>query len=341
MIKINIGIYSYYNNFNKKNKIFSADEYKLSDHLGDPFIYLKKNLEEKGHTINTLDQNELNYFDLFVFLDFPSNNISLLKKILKTKKKMYLILLESEMIKPDNYFVENHTYFEKVFTYSSNLIGLNDKYVFQLIPQYLEVNFNPKIKREKKLVLISSKKKSSVKGELYSKRFEAIIYFDKNWYDQFNFFGFGWDKVEFKNKFLNKILRLLKINLTIKTNFKTYLGEIKKKNEVLNYYDFNIAFENTENYPNYVTEKLFDSFINGCIPIYWGAPNIKELIPNDLFIDMRDFANFENLKTYLLSLNNEQIYDWRIKILNYLKSDQCKTFSKEYFVENICNEIFN
>jgi len=40
-------------------------------------------------------------------------------------------------------------------------------------------------------------------------------------------------------------------------------------------YRFNISPENSDT-PGYVTEKLFDSFEAGCIPIYWGSSNNPE-----------------------------------------------------------------
>ena len=36
---------------------------------------------------------------------------------------------------------------------------------------------------------------------------------------------------------------------------------------------FNIACEN-ESYPGYTTEKILEAFLAGCIPVYWGNPEI-------------------------------------------------------------------
>ncbi len=60
------------------------------------------------------------------------------------------------------------------------------------------------------------------------------------------------------------------------------------KIEFLRQYKFNICPENSDSI-GYVTEKLFDSFESGCIPIYWGSGNNPEpdLINRDaiLFLD--------------------------------------------------------
>lgn len=43
----------------------------------------------------------------------------------------------------------------------------------------------------------------------------------------------------------------------------------------LSSYKFNLCPENS-NYKGYVTEKLFDAVLSGCIPIYWGSENQPE-----------------------------------------------------------------
>ena len=59
------------------------------------------------------------------------------------------------------------------------------------------------------------------------------------------------------------------------------------KIDTLRRYKFCVAVENSE-MPHYVTEKIFDSFVAGCVPVYFGAPNIYDYIPHrDAIIDVR------------------------------------------------------
>lgn len=39
-------------------------------------------------------------------------------------------------------------------------------------------------------------------------------------------------------------------------------------------YKFNICFENSS-YPGYLSEKLYEAYISGCIPIYWGDTSLR------------------------------------------------------------------
>ena len=53
---------------------------------------------------------------------------------------------------------------------------------------------------------------------------------------------------------------------------------ISNKQEVLSNYRFNLCFEN-DLYPGYLSEKPFESWISGCIPIWWGLDRGDYLNP--------------------------------------------------------------
>ena len=49
---------------------------------------------------------------------------------------------------------------------------------------------------------------------------------------------------------------------------------VQDKQKWLQEYKFNICFENSS-YPGYLTEKLFDAYNAGCVPIYWGDTSLR------------------------------------------------------------------
>ena len=49
----------------------------------------------------------------------------------------------------------------------------------------------------------------------------------------------------------------------------------------MQHYRFYICYENTEGVEDYITEKIFDCFAAGFVPIYWGASNIEKYIPKN------------------------------------------------------------
>lgn len=61
-------------------------------------------------------------------------------------------------------------------------------------------------------------------------------------------------------------------------------GWQKEKSNVLKGYAFNLAYENTF-LPFYVTEKIWDAIIWGCLPIYHGTKGIYDVFPPGSFVD--------------------------------------------------------
>ena len=76
-------------------------------------------------------------------------------------------------------------------------------------------------------------------------------------------------------------------------------GNVDDKIEWLKSYKFNICFENGS-HPGYLTEKLFDAFLAGCVPIYWGDTSLR--------VHKNTENNNENIS--LDSKNNEAINNW-------------------------------
>lgn len=85
-------------------------------------------------------------------------------------------------------------------------------------------------------------------------------------------------------------------------------------------YLFAFVFENS-NQRSMVTEKLLHALAAGSIPIYYGAPNVREYLPHpDAAILVNDFKDSKELSMYLLQIaQSERLVrkhtDWRRKPL--------------------------
>ena len=77
------------------------------------------------------------------------------------------------------------------------------------------------------------------------------------------------------------------------------------KLDLISNYKFNICFENTLN-PGYVTEKLLEAKIAGCIPIYWGDKKSEVDFNKKCFINYADFESVNDLATYINKLYNSK-----------------------------------
>ena len=87
------------------------------------------------------------------------------------------------------------------------------------------------------------------------------------------------------------------------------------KLEIVSRYKFCLAMENSI-CEDYVTEKLFEPFLCGSVPVYLGAPNVDRYTPDDhALINVRDFAGPKALAEFLHQLDQDDVayrryFDW-------------------------------
>lgn len=329
-----------YNNTNP-NYFFKEPNNELSDDWQQSWRKLKEDFKSLGIDLDTTDKNPINESSLILFYDFPP------KQYLKSENQIWvLFLMEPKSIYPINYDKEKHALFDFVFTWDPDFL-VNKKY--HLLPLSHNLKFNKEVitkEREFHAVIIAGFKKIFYKYELYSLRFKIIKWFSENQPQLLHHYGRGWPK-ELRNVFLrqgieNRLPNLMKRGLKIlhKKN-KVYKGEIDLKREVLTNYKFSFVIENSYDQKGYVTEKIFDSFVCFSIPIYKGAPNIKELIPSDTFILLDDFKNIESLNDYLNSMSKEKIEKYKENILNFLESESSTFFRSNNFSNRIISILKN
>lgn len=100
----------------------------------------------------------------------------------------------------------------------------------------------------------------------------------------------------------------------------------------LNTFMFNICPENMDA-PSYCTEKLFDAFRAGCIPIYAGAENNPEgecVNQNAIiFWDLDDEYNFESKKLVKRLLEDENYY------YKFMAQEKFKSNAAEYIIDRL------
>ena len=150
-------------------------------------------------------------------------------------------------------------------------------------------------KKKKLCTLIASNKSASHPLELYTERIKAIRWFENNHPEDFDLYGKGWDKHNFQGKFLGinlaRLNRLKFLTKLLRPDYPSYKGEVKSKKKTYEKYKFSICYENVRDFKGYITEKIFDCFFGGCIPVYWGAQNITDHIPQNTFINKKKFKN--------------------------------------------------
>jgi hypothetical protein len=81
---------------------------------------------------------------------------------------------------------------------------------------------------------------------------------------------------------------------------RAWRGVVDSKHETMSEYTFAITYENME-LEGWINEKIFDAFLVGTVPIFRGAPDVTDYIPEECFIDARRFGDYRELESYLRS----------------------------------------
>lgn len=162
--------------------------------------------------------------------------------------------------------------------------------------------------------------------QLQDKRLEVIQCMLK--FALLDLYGGGWEK-------------LYRIPPSIKNQLHIFIPKVgvpevsyEKKRKLLEQYKFNICFENMS-YPGYVTEKIIDAILAGTIPVYWGAPDISDYVPEDVFIDASRFSDFEEMVNHLLNMDEQCAERMLQKGREFLVSPAGQRFS----YESIASEV--
>ena len=200
------------------------------------------------------------------------------------------------------------------------------------------------------LVMINSNKLPRLYWqELYTERLRAVAFFSRT--GEIDLYGNGWDVPAYrvgKTWVPNVVIRMQRAlrqqwyrvhpEPLLAAARRVYRGHAASKVETLGEYTFALCFENMI-LKGWITEKIFDCFFAGAIPIYWGAPDIQEYVPDECFIDMRRFSGYPELRSYLKSLSERDIQRYKENARDYLKSPQFQPFTKEAFAALFCRIV--
>ncbi|MEC4888446.1 MAG: glycosyltransferase family 10 [Nitrospira sp.] len=198
--------------------------------------------------------------------------------------------------------------------------------------------------RHKFMVMINSNKLPRLYvNELYTERQKAVEYFSRT--NDIELYGPGWNDPSSRvgktwvpatvRRIQREIVRRwhrIRPDPLLEAARRVYRGRANTKAEALSQYTFALCFENMI-LTGWITEKIFDCFFAGTVPIYWGAPNITDRIPAECFIDMRQFSNYPDLRAFLKSLDGQAIRAYRQNARDFLSSPQFRPFSKEAFAD--------
>ncbi|BCX12806.1 MAG: fucosyltransferase [Thermosynechococcus sp.] len=198
--------------------------------------------------------------------------------------------------------------------------------------------------RPQLVVMIASNKRLAQwwsPQNLYPERIRAIRWFEEHAPADFELYGHLWT---FSSKFpkqLSFITHPLEkvIPRWLYWQPSSWRGVIPTKREVLEKARFSIVYENVKGLQGYITEKIFDAFCAGNVPIYWGAEDVTDYIPAECMIDRRQFKSYNELYEFIRGMPEETYIDYQRAICHFLASEAAQAFSVELFAQTVVQEI--
>lgn len=235
---------------------------------------------------------------------------------LKSTKKI-LVMYEPPAVLSQMYKESVYSCFDTIFTWKDDLVD-GKKFIKYYYPSMRPmINNVPDFKKKKLVTMINSNLGAGHPDELYTERRRVIEFFERSPSIPFEFYGKGWEERQYKN----------------------YKGRVKEKLDILKQYKFCFCYENMKNIQGYISEKIFDCFAAGCVPIYWGASNIQEYIPENCYILRENFQSMDELILFLQSMKETEYKKYIEAIRKYLNSPQAQLFTKENFANTIIRQI--
>ena len=288
--------------FNIDDPYLNADDHQM------PMFYVKLILEAHGYTVKQANSlKNLEDVHCIITFDIPVHQLSDL--LAYPQEKRFAFLWEPPSVIPVNYEPSFHQFFSHVYTWYDAVLTHNKyrKFYYPVMSEMISTLVP--FEQRKLCTLIAGNKTSSHPDELYSARRHTIEYFEVNHTEDFDLYGRWWPA------------------------YKTYRGSIGKKIDVLKNYKFCICYENIKNISGYITEKIFDCFRSGCVPVYWGADNITDYIPANCFIDRKQFCDHEQMYEYLKNMDQVTFEQYIHNIQQYLQSPAAQKYSIDTFAQ--------
>jgi hypothetical protein len=302
-----------------------------------PWRQLKDRFARAGVELNTPDLNA----DVRVAFELHLNA----QRHVDPAVPSYAFLYEDAMVRPLNADLGALARYRKVFTWNEELVR-RPGMVRLDYPNDLTLRPMPGwTERELHCVLIASNKAllRPDARSLHGARVATIRAFEAAAPDRFELYGPGWDIPAVRpghgGRIEKRINEWMRRAWPKRRPFPSYRGKVHAKRDVLDRARFCIAYENSRGSPGYLTEKIFDCFTSGCVPVYIGAPGWKQVIPAECCIDGDAFERPQDIVAYLDQVTPTQFAAYQRAMRDFLSQPSTQRFGNEHFCRVLVDEI--
>lgn len=124
-------------------------------------------------------------------------------------------------------------------------------------------------------------------------------------------------------------------------------GAVQAKMKFLGNYKFNLCFENSS-YAGYATEKLYEAYMFGTVPIYWGSTTIECDFNPKAFLNWHEYQDDDAFMQAIIDVDQspelyEQMYmeplfnSWKEPYNKYLDMNRFRTWFKKNVYKGVLN----
>jgi hypothetical protein len=164
-------------------------------------------------------------------------------------------------------------------------------------------------------------------GSLYRERLCIAKQCEDTLGDQFDIFGPGWPKAASGTSHS-------------KGFFFSARGAYEgSKLELLQNYRFTITYENCLNDCGYITEKLFDALLAGCVPVYLGNKSIQKCVPEDVFVDARQFKTRLDLARFIETMSQARWRSMRDAGSAFVSTEAIRAFGSSQYARTVLDAV--
>ncbi len=121
-------------------------------------------------------------------------------------------------------------------------------------------------------------------------------------------------------------------------HYPNFRGPSGNKLKTLAGYTFNLCFENCDE-DGYITEKIVQALIAGCVPLYWGGGGfLQQTIPSSCFINCKGqdpVAVYQRIRM----MPQEEIIGYRQAGLDFIASPQADRFTWNYWAKLVTQRL--
>ncbi len=319
----------------RKNTIFDGNEGANFGGWYFPFALLREGFRAHGIELSTADVNR----DRDVLFEL---HINVQRR--RCRVPTYCYDYEHPHVRAVNGSPARLASYRRVWTWNEALI---DRHGLLRLPIPNDLSprpFRPWSERTQFCVMIAKNKEMRKASDisLYQERLRLIRGFERHAGSDFALYGKDWNIPPVTPGFGGRFVKLWQQWRHRRSGtqpFPSWRGTVRSKDDVLPFARFALCYENLRGGRGYITEKLFDCLVSGCIPVYAGAADIADHVPADCYVDGDRFTEVPALVDHLRGIGEAEYAARQDAIRRFLAGDAARPYDQQHWCRTLVDGI--